>query len=812
GVRPGAARARRRRRRERSLPRRHARERPALRPAGLPRRPARRLREHEGAPARHGRRRSGRLHADEAEHLRGRARRLAAGALPARRARTRDVEPDLRQRPLRPDPVPRSADDLRRAGARRAAAPRDDRALRRPAGARRDALRLRRVGRADRARAGGRAGRGVGGGGRTRLRRARRHRGLSRPRDRPQARRPGRGRLQRHVAAGADVRQLHRPRREDDRRRRVQVPVRSARAVHVGDDALRRPRRPGGLVRERAAARRRGLRVLGAEPDDDLGDPARARAGARAARDRRRSRGRRHPQRERHAPRRHAVGLGGPVRRRDRPVRREPPRRRGQPDALVPGERDRAGRGGDRVGRAGRRPPARDRPGHGRRRLQPRRERALPRHALAPAGGAPPDVAAVQTAERLRRRGRRRRPHGRDLDLPARRRRVRRAAPHGRGLVLRGHAGRRAARPRDERPLAGGPLPLSVPRPFLAHGADVGSPLPEQRRRRLRRPVRPRAGARAPRCPRRLRLDRRRGSRLRRRRSRRPGRGSRGTRRRRGRDRRAARWPVTAVPTRREIVGRATALRPLLVEQQAETEARTYYSEEIHRAFLEAGFYRMLVPRRYGGYELDLPTVLHVVIELARGCMSSAWCLCLAMGHALQVGALYEERAQDELFADADFRCPAVAAPAGAATRVDGGWELNSTHAYSSGAPYATYYMGQTFVADSGGDGRPPTILLFVAPRDQWTMLDDWGDTLGLKGSGSHSVRFEGARIPEHFVLENTWMVDTDVSRGTPGLRLHGNPMYAGRTLSFFQAELAALMVGGLKGAVDEYEGLVTTR
>ena len=269
---------------------------------------------------------------------------------------------------------------------------------------------------------------------------------------------------------------------------------------------------------------------------------------------------------------------------------------------------------------------------------------------------------------------------------------------------------------------------------------------------------------------------------------------------------------MTAVPTRREIVGRATALRPLLVEQQAETEARTYYSEEIHRAFLEAGFYRMLVPRRYGGYELDLPTVLHVVIELARGCMSSAWCLCLAMGHALQVGALYEERAQDELFADADFRCPAVAAPAGAATRVDGGWELNSTHAYSSGAPYATYYMGQTFVADSGGDGRPPTILLFVAPRDQWTMLDDWGDTLGLKGSGSHSVRFEGARIPEHFVLENTWMVDTDVSRGTPGLRLHGNPMYAGRTLSFFQAELAALMVGGLKGAVDEYEGLVTTR
>jgi 3-hydroxy-9,10-secoandrosta-1,3,5(10)-triene-9,17-dione monooxygenase len=260
-----------------------------------------------------------------------------------------------------------------------------------------------------------------------------------------------------------------------------------------------------------------------------------------------------------------------------------------------------------------------------------------------------------------------------------------------------------------------------------------------------------------------------------------------------------------------EVVARARALRPLLVEQQAETEARTYYSEEIHEELLRAGLYRMLVPRRYGGYEFDFPTFLKVVIELASGCMSSAWCFCLAAGHAMQVASLFEERAQAEIFGDGDFRCPAVAAPAGAATRLEDGWELNSTHAYSSGAPYSTHYMGQTFVAGERTNGAP-TILLFVAPRETWTMLDDWGDTLGLKGSGSHSVRFEGARIPAHFALENTWLVDTDVSRGTPGLRLHGNPMYAGRTLSFFQTELAALMVGGLKGALEEYERILTSR
>src|SRR5438093_1782698 len=171
----------------------------------------------------------------------------------------------------------------------------------------------------------------------------------------------------------------------------------------------------------------------------------------------------------------------------------------------------------------------------------------------------------------------------------------------------------------------------------------------------------------------------------------------------------------------REIVGRARALRPLLIEQQAETEARTYYSEEIHDELLRGGFYRMLVPRRYGGYEFDFPTFLRVVIEVASGCMSTAWCFCLAAGHALQVGALFEERAQAEIFGDGDFRCPAVAAPAGAAMRLEDGWELNSTHAYSSGAPYSTHYMGQTFIAGEGGDGPPP-ILLFVAPPEQWTV------------------------------------------------------------------------------------------
>ena len=79
--------------------------------------------------------------------------------------------------------------------------------------------------------------------------------------------------------------------------------------------------------------------------------------------------------------------------------------------------------------------------------------------------------------------------------------------------------------------------------------------------------------------------------------------------------------------------------------------------------------------------------------------------------------------------------------PIGLATPAEDGWELNGKVAYASGIPYSTHYMGQALMPDA--DPASPPFLLFVAPRSEWTMLDDWGHLLGLKGSGSHSIVFD---------------------------------------------------------------------
>ncbi len=49
----------------------------------------------------------------------------------------------------------------------------------------------------------------------------------------------------------------------------------------------------------------------------------------------------------------------------------------------------------------------------------------------------------------------------------------------------------------------------------------------------------------------------------------------------------------------------------------------------------------MLVPRRYGGLEVDLPTFYQVIMSIARGCPSTGWMLALSTAHSLQFASYY---------------------------------------------------------------------------------------------------------------------------------------------------------------------------
>jgi 3-hydroxy-9,10-secoandrosta-1,3,5(10)-triene-9,17-dione monooxygenase len=264
-------------------------------------------------------------------------------------------------------------------------------------------------------------------------------------------------------------------------------------------------------------------------------------------------------------------------------------------------------------------------------------------------------------------------------------------------------------------------------------------------------------------------------------------------------------------PTRQQIVKRAAEIAPHLIVRQAEAEQRTFYGEDTHEAFREAGFYRILVPGRFGGLGYDIGTFCRVVMEISSGCPSAGWQFNLGASHASFICALFAEDVQAELFAGGDFICAATIAPQGTACKLDSGdWSISGVFNYASGIPYSRYFLSHALPVNADGSRGP--VLTFIAPRDQWRRLDDWGKSLGLKASGSHSVEMVDAIIPARFVLEGTDMVNSGqggAPRAEPGdtsVERHG------RLLSVNVIGATAMVVGMLKGAVREYVRLMEVK
>ena len=75
--------------------------------------------------------------------------------------------------------------------------------------------------------------------------------------------------------------------------------------------------------------------------------------------------------------------------------------------------------------------------------------------------------------------------------------------------------------------------------------------------------------------------------------------------------------------TPEEMLRRDEAMRPVLRERQALCERLGRLPEETNQDFLRAGFYRVVQPRCFGGYEFTLPDFIRVMMEVARGCPES---------------------------------------------------------------------------------------------------------------------------------------------------------------------------------------------
>jgi len=246
-----------------------------------------------------------------------------------------------------------------------------------------------------------------------------------------------------------------------------------------------------------------------------------------------------------------------------------------------------------------------------------------------------------------------------------------------------------------------------------------------------------------------------------------------------------------------EAMGRARALVPVLRERADRAEAAREMSKETLDDLHRTGLLRYHQPRRWGGMELDFVSLFDIPAEIGRGCASTAWNVANLGVHHWML-ALYDERAQDEVWSDNPDALIAsgIAYPQGRGRRVDGGFVITGFWNFSSGVDAADWNMLAVTVRDGE---RVIDHRMCLVPRSDYEIVDDW-HVLGMRSTGSKSVRATDVFVPEHRAL------CMYLARGGgefPGARANPNPLYRVPLSALGSHCLSAAGVGNAQAALE---------
>jgi 3-hydroxy-9,10-secoandrosta-1,3,5(10)-triene-9,17-dione monooxygenase len=203
------------------------------------------------------------------------------------------------------------------------------------------------------------------------------------------------------------------------------------------------------------------------------------------------------------------------------------------------------------------------------------------------------------------------------------------------------------------------------------------------------------------------------------------------------------------VPTRTELVERATALVPLLAQDAAQADRDRNLTPRVVDAITRAGLLKLMVPQRLGGYETDGAMMLEVVAELGRGCGAAAWVAGVMNFTAWEVG-LFAEQAQRDVWEQApDARAYFSISPTATVEDAEGGLVLSGRWANGSGSAYADW-AALGFARSFGPAG--PQFAKALVPVSEGTIEQTWLTT-GMRGTASNTLVLDSVFVPEHRLL-----------------------------------------------------------
>ena len=256
----------------------------------------------------------------------------------------------------------------------------------------------------------------------------------------------------------------------------------------------------------------------------------------------------------------------------------------------------------------------------------------------------------------------------------------------------------------------------------------------------------------------------------------------------------------TPPPSAEALVAAARAMIPTLkARAQTQADNRRLLPETVAE-MKAAGFFRVLQPKRWGGYEMDPVAFADVQMALAEGDMSTAWVYGVVGVHAFQI-ALFDDRAARDVWGkDNATLIASTYMPTGRATPAEGGWRFSGKWKFSSGVEHCAWVF-------LGGLTDKGDYCTFLLPKADYTVVDTW-DVMGLKGTGSQDIAVSDVFVPDYRVHKTA-----DAYGGTsPGNAVNTGHLYRYPFVQVFFRAVTNGCIGALQALLDDFRAYGAAR
>jgi alkylation response protein AidB-like acyl-CoA dehydrogenase len=250
------------------------------------------------------------------------------------------------------------------------------------------------------------------------------------------------------------------------------------------------------------------------------------------------------------------------------------------------------------------------------------------------------------------------------------------------------------------------------------------------------------------------------------------------------------------------IPERVQALLPEIAAYADETERQRRIAAPLVAAMLEAGLFRMLLPRPYNGFETDPLTFTAAIEEIAKADASTAWSLCQTAVCAMVAAYLPPETAMEIFGRDPKAVLAWGPGPSGRGVAAPGGYRVTGNFAFASGGRHATWLGAHVpiYEADASPRRTPAgaqVVRTVLFPASAAPMTDIW-HVVGLRGTGSDAYAVKDLFVPETHVSGR----DDSADRRYPG------PLYLLPTSSVYACGFASLALGVARALLDAFVAL----